>query len=173
MKQSVTHSFGPQILMQRTDRFFFMVFRRAAFLTVFLIIFFTDFFVRNAPFFAMMFREFFFTALFVTPTLPSPAYTFILFPPKAAWMRKKVYGQSRDTPCLFCGGKATTKNTQLVPVCRHHRQNETTLRCSCGEYLDVKESKYGTFFLCFHCGPVSYNKGLEMNNLPLRSMDEL
>lgn len=85
----------------------------------------------------------------------------------------KTYGKSREASCTFCGSCATTKNAQGLPVCRHHTKDEINLKCACGDYLDVKESKYGTFFLCFRCGPISWSKGLELNNLPLRSIDDV
>jgi len=88
-------------------------------------------------------------------------------------MRRKVYGESGGQVCPFCGGQTTTKNAQGLPVCRHHVSDEINLKCACGDWLDVKESKYGTFFICFRCGPVSYRKGLEMNNLPLSGIDDL
>jgi len=87
--------------------------------------------------------------------------------------RKKVYGESGRTICPFCGADATTKNPQGLPVCRHHTRDEINLKCACGEWLDIKESKYGTFFLCMRCGPVSYKRGLEMNNLPLGNAEDL
>lgn len=86
---------------------------------------------------------------------------------------RKVYGQSQELQCPFCGGRATAKNGQGLPVCHRHTKDEINLRCVCGEWLDVRESKYGTFFTCMHCGPVSYRKGLEANDLPLKSVDEL
>lgn len=78
-------------------------------------------------------------------------------------MRRKTYGESGNQSCIFCGGQATVKNGRGLPVCRHHVRDERDLKCACGGWLDVKDSKYGTFFLCIHCGPVSYKKGLEMN----------
>lgn len=86
---------------------------------------------------------------------------------------RKVYGQSQQTPCPFCGSNVTAKNDQGLPVCHRHTKDEINLKCVCGEYLDVKESKYGTFFLCMRCGPVSYKKGMEINDLPLKSFEQL
>jgi hypothetical protein len=87
--------------------------------------------------------------------------------------KKKVYGQSARVMCPFCGRDALTRNAQGLPTCNAHRSNEINLKCACGDYLDVKESKYGTFFTCIACGAVSYAKGLEMNNLPLGSVNDL
>lgn len=86
---------------------------------------------------------------------------------------RKVYGQSQEVNCPFCGGSATSKNEQGLPVCRNHTKAEINLKCVCGEYLDVKESKYGTFFLCMNCGSVSAKKAFEINDLPLRSFEDI
>lgn len=88
-------------------------------------------------------------------------------------MKRRVYGQSQKLICPFCGNLATAKNEQGLPVCRHHAKNELNLKCVCGDWLDVREGKYGTFFLCINCGPVSYSKGLESNNLPLPRLEDL
>ncbi len=88
-------------------------------------------------------------------------------------MRRKMYGQSQELPCPFCGRRVTARNDSGLPVCRHHRDEEIQLRCACGCPLDVREGKYGAFFLCEHCGPVNYRKALSMNGLPLPSVDEL
>lgn len=86
---------------------------------------------------------------------------------------RKVYGQSQELQCPFCGSRATAKNEQGLPVCHRHTKNEVNLKCVCGEYLDVKESKYGPFFTCMNCGAVSYKKGLEINDLPMISYEDL
>lgn len=86
---------------------------------------------------------------------------------------RKVYGESQEVVCPFCGGQATAKNAQGIPVCHRHTSNEINLKCACGEWLDVKEGKYGTFFLCLRCGPVSPKKAFEINDLPLKSFEEL
>ena len=78
--------------------------------------------------------------------------------------RKKVYGQSGDSTCLFCGKKATTFNEQKVPVCEDHKTAILNdFKCVCGEYLDIRTSKYGLFFTCMNCGPVSLQKALQLN----------
>ena len=91
---------------------------------------------------------------------------------------KKVYGQSQITSCIFCGSTATTKNDQKVPVCQKHKGAILNdFKCVCGEYLDIRESKFGMFFTCMRCGTVSLSKALEFNqvwdenNLP--SVDDL
>ena len=79
--------------------------------------------------------------------------------------KKKVYGQSRMENCPICGDRATAKNEQGIPVCRDHKEFSITLKCSCGQYLDAKEGKWGTFFVCFECGPISWHKAMVMNDL--------
>ncbi len=86
---------------------------------------------------------------------------------------RKVYGQSQEIRCPFCGEQATVKNLQGLPTCTRHREREINLRCACGGYLDVKDGKYGTFFTCFDCGPVSWAKAWEINDLPIRSWEDL
>lgn len=79
--------------------------------------------------------------------------------------RKKVYGYSQETSCPFCGDKATSKNTQGIPVCSDHTEKELLdLKCLCGEYLDLKFGKYGPFFTCMKCGIVSLKKAMEYND---------
>lgn len=87
---------------------------------------------------------------------------------------KKVYGQSRDNICPFCGDIATTSNNQKVPVCLAHKTEELLdLKCICGDWLDLKQGKYGPFFVCMKCGNVNFAKGLELNGYPLKSIDSL
>ncbi len=85
----------------------------------------------------------------------------------------KKYGQSQTIACPFCGDAATSKNSQGLPVCRHHTKDEMNLKCVCGDYLDIKEGKYGAYFSCFHCGNISWSKAMEMNNLPLQKIEDL
>jgi len=87
---------------------------------------------------------------------------------------KKVYGQSKDNICPFCGDIATTFNNQKVPVCLAHKNEELLdLKCVCGGWLDLKQGKYGPFFVCMNCGIVNFAKGLELNAYPLKSIDSL
>jgi hypothetical protein len=77
---------------------------------------------------------------------------------------KKIYGQSRDDNCPFCGKKGVTKNSQGIPVCLAHKENKLNdLKCICGEWLDLKDGKFGCYFNCIRCGNISFKKGLEMN----------
>ncbi|MFT4307839.1 MAG: hypothetical protein ACMXYM_00520 [Candidatus Woesearchaeota archaeon] len=79
-------------------------------------------------------------------------------------MRRKVYGQSENTICAFCGKQATTRNTERVPVCKDHRSAKLEeVKCTCGRFMDVKEGKWGPFFVCPACGPVSFEKARERN----------
>lgn len=79
----------------------------------------------------------------------------------------KHYGQSREDNCFFCGSRALAENDNGLPVCIKHKNEKTPdLKCLCGEYLDAKKGKYGTFFLCMKCGPVSLRKIKDAGMLP-------
>ena len=68
--------------------------------------------------------------------------------------------------CIFCGGQAVSKNKQNFPVCVVHKKEELPdMKCACGEFLLTKESKYGPFFICLECGPVSLKKALSINEV--------
>lgn len=76
--------------------------------------------------------------------------------------RKKIYGQSREEVCVFCGKTALCKNSQSLPACSLHSKNILEgKKCACGEMMEVKESKWGAFFLCKNCGPISLKKAKE------------
>lgn len=80
-------------------------------------------------------------------------------------MRKKIYGSYRVDRCPFCGKQATTKSKQGVPVCINHKENNLPdLKCICGDYLDLREGKYGCYFTCFRCGNVSWSKAQSYNS---------
>lgn len=88
--------------------------------------------------------------------------------------KKKTYGSYKTETCPFCSKQATTKNSQGVSVCQKHKELQLNdLKCACGDYLDLKTGKYGIFFSCFHCGSINYNKGLELNGYPLKSILDL
>lgn len=79
---------------------------------------------------------------------------------------KKVYGESKLTTCLFCGKQATTTNEQEVPVCINHKKAKLNdFKCACGEWLDLRTSKFGIFFTCMNCGTVSLAKALQFNQV--------
>ena len=78
----------------------------------------------------------------------------------------KRYGQSRVDSCPFCDKRATTENSQGIPVCASHKNailNE--LKCACGSYLETRTGKFGTYFYCMKCGNVSMKKAMEMNEV--------
>jgi len=77
--------------------------------------------------------------------------------------RKKIYGQSRVDRCPFCNKHATVKNQQGVPVCSAHKDKKLPdLKCACGEWLDIREGKWGPYFHCMNCGNISFAKAMEM-----------
>ena len=75
---------------------------------------------------------------------------------------RKVYGESRIDACPFCDKGAFVKNSQSIPVCKEHKDSLMEVKCTCGEYLEPKEGKYGAFFLCSNCGIISKKKAKEM-----------
>jgi len=76
---------------------------------------------------------------------------------------RKVYGQSMQKRCPFCSSHAIYKNKQDIPVCSKHKQTEILDRkCACGQRLELRQGKWGPFFLCFSCGPMSFRKGMDM-----------
>lgn len=79
-------------------------------------------------------------------------------------MPRKVYGQSQTALCPFCRSIAMSKNPQNVPTCTKHNQVRIPeVKCICGRWLDMRESKFGVFFTCGSCGPVSFAKMLQVN----------
>ncbi len=78
---------------------------------------------------------------------------------------KKVYGQSKDEECIFCGKTALCENKQGIPTCSEHKNDLLEdKKCVCGEYMEIKRSKWGPFFLCPTCGPKSLKKAEEMES---------
>ncbi len=79
---------------------------------------------------------------------------------------KKVYGQSRKDVCVWCGKVATVQNEAGLLVCVEHKNREMpAIRCTCGDWLDLKAGKYGPYFNCFNCGNISFAKGMELKEL--------
>lgn len=75
----------------------------------------------------------------------------------------KKYGASKKIDCVFCGKSATGLNKQKLPCCVSHKDDLLEdVRCNCGSYLEIKEGKFGTFFLCMKCGPINMNRALNM-----------
>ena len=84
---------------------------------------------------------------------------------------KKTYGSYQVNQCIFCGTAAYSVNPQGIPVCNNHKSAEVdmdAIRCACGDYLDIKEGKFGAFFLCMKCGPRSIAKVKEINTITIR-----
>ena len=79
--------------------------------------------------------------------------------------KKKVYGDYKTEQCPICGDRALAKNKQGIPVCADHKNFDIELQCSCGSWLDPKEGKWGTFFVCINCGAISWQKAMSMNGL--------
>ena len=76
----------------------------------------------------------------------------------------KKYGQSKVDLCPFCRKDATTKNSQQIPVCSMHKASILKdLTCFCGDYLELKDGKFGIYFTCTNCGNINIKKALEMN----------
>ncbi len=77
----------------------------------------------------------------------------------------KRYGESKVNKCPFCGNAAYYKNAQDVPVCKDHKDKKVNdMKCACGSWLDMKQGKYGVFYVCLHCGPVNMRKALDINS---------
>ena len=82
----------------------------------------------------------------------------------------KKYGESRIDSCPFCGKISTTKNEQKIPVCINHKNEKLPeMKCICGEWLDIQESKFGSYFRCMRCGNISFKKAMEINQIKPRS----
>lgn len=83
---------------------------------------------------------------------------------------KKVYGQSRVDTCPWCGKQATVSNADGLLVCEDHKNKEMpAIRCTCGDWLDLKAGKYGPYFNCFNCGNISFAKGMELKEMNVPS----
>ena len=75
----------------------------------------------------------------------------------------KVYGESKTVQCPFCSKPAMSISCQKVPVCKNHVDAKLPeIKCTCGSWLEMREGKWGPFFLCLRCGPVSFKKAIEM-----------
>lgn len=79
---------------------------------------------------------------------------------------RKQYGLSRTEVCPFCLKQATTTNSQKIPVCKEHKDAiMNDMKCACGEWLDIKQGKWGYFFLCMNCGPLNKDKVFMFNEI--------
>jgi hypothetical protein len=66
--------------------------------------------------------------------------------------------------CVFCERQPVAKNEQGFSTCRVHKtESLPDMKCVCGQVLSIKESKYGAFFLCMDCGPISLKKAFDIN----------
>jgi hypothetical protein len=72
---------------------------------------------------------------------------------------KGPYGSARTSSCFFCEKPTTTESEEGMPACSDHSKEKLPdKRCACGSSLDIKKSKFGAFFVCMNCGPVSLSK---------------
>ena len=78
----------------------------------------------------------------------------------------KVYGQSKTNGCFFCGKTSTLVNEQSLPVCVTHKNAVLNdFKCACGNWLDLREGKWGPYWLCHDCGIINQRKALEFNQI--------
>lgn len=78
----------------------------------------------------------------------------------------KVYGQSKASGCLFCGKQSIRMNEQGIPVCITHKEAVLNdFKCACGRWLDLREGKWGPYWLCQDCGIVPMRKAIEFNTV--------
>ncbi len=78
----------------------------------------------------------------------------------------KKYGQSKVDRCPFCSEQATAINSQKVPVCRRHKESILNeMKCACGNYIEMKNGKFGIYFSCLKCGNINLKKMLELNEV--------
>ena len=78
-----------------------------------------------------------------------------------------------STQCIFCGRQAIAKNEQKFPVCVvHKKENLPEMTCACGELLTIKEGRYGAFFLCPLCGPISVKKAMNVNDIEPKNLEQ-
>ena len=81
----------------------------------------------------------------------------------------KRYGQGKIDKCPFCEKNSTVMNSQNVPVCSAHKEEELNdLKCLCGDSLDVLNGKFGVFFSCIKCGNMNLRKALEINMVKVK-----
>lgn len=77
----------------------------------------------------------------------------------------KRYGQSKIDSCAFCEKRGLYKNKQGLITCQEHKDSYLPdIRCVCKSYLELKQGKFGPFFVCINCGIISLKKGMDMLN---------
>ena len=75
---------------------------------------------------------------------------------------RKYFGGGKTDICPFCGDTARIKNKEGLNVCPKHKISKNpTLKCTCGEYLEVLAGKYGNYCNCLNCGNITMKKALE------------
>jgi hypothetical protein len=78
----------------------------------------------------------------------------------------KRYGQSKIENCTFCDKRGLLKNTQGLIVCSDHRNKVMDdLKCACGNFLELRQGKFGPFYTCMNCGIISIKKAQEMQGM--------
>jgi hypothetical protein len=76
----------------------------------------------------------------------------------------KRYGQSMVDNCPFCGKIAVVRNKEGVPTCSAHKGEKLKeMKCICGNWLEFKKGKFGSYFFCIKCGNISFRKAIEAN----------
>lgn len=75
----------------------------------------------------------------------------------------KRYGQSKILNCPFCDKTAVCENSQGIPVCSKHKNQELDIKCACGSWLEIRKGKWGPYFHCINCGNINFKKALEMS----------
>ena len=79
---------------------------------------------------------------------------------------KKKYGEYKRLICSFCERAATQKNEQELDVCyKHTNKFLEEIKCTCGNWLELKVSKFGPYFNCIDCGNINFKKGMEIKSM--------
>lgn len=66
-------------------------------------------------------------------------------------MRKSRYGADTTPDCFFCDSKAIIRNKLGLEVCRECKDKTEMLCPLCGDPMEVRNGKYGTFLFCWKC----------------------
>ena len=78
----------------------------------------------------------------------------------------KQYGKSKVETCPFCEEDAFTLNSQRISVCDDHKNALLgDMKCVCGQYVELKQGRYGTYFNCLNCGNINSRKVFEINEV--------
>ena len=66
--------------------------------------------------------------------------------------------------CFWCEHLAVTYNEQKIPTCKIHKRNKLKIdKCPlCKGFIELKNGKYGAFFVCDNCGCLNLKKIKEM-----------